>query len=369
MNPAEPSNGRIPWVDTLKGLGIALVVCGHIANDTLLQHLIYAFHMPLFFFISGFLHRPANDLRRYFRKKTIQLLVPYASFAAIASIPKAAHILRHGLTAHRMEHGFFVLLWGGAAMKGTYGVLWFLTCLFLTQQLSNWIIVRFSRSAFMVVSAASLLLSYGNSIWFPGDSLPWDANVVLAALPFFAVGYLLRDFDFGRAIPVAVGFASILATTLLLLRGIPIAYDMRSDILGVPFLTPLLALGCILFCIASCRLLTFTPVVGSMFKKLGVLSLGIMLIHKILPAVPGFGRFERHGLLLSFFVTILCSYFLAQGLLLTRITRALLLGSERDFAALKLFPLSVFEQRPPSILRTFPDSKLQSSQVSPPSLR
>src|ERR1700728_2689079 len=213
MNSAESSNGRIPWVDALKGLGIALVVFGHIANGSLFQRLIYTFHMPLFFFISGFLHKPANRLPRYFRKKTIHLLVPYASFAVIASIPKAAHILRHGFTAQRMEHGFFVLLWGGAAMRGTYGVLWFLTCLFLTQQVANWIIVRFSRSTFMMVSAASLLLSYGHSIWFPGDSLPWDADVVLAALPFFAVGYLLRDFDFGKAIPVIVGFASILATT------------------------------------------------------------------------------------------------------------------------------------------------------------
>lgn len=57
---------RIAWVDTAKGIGITLVVYGHVArglqnsgilsDSTLFQFLdasIYSFHMPLFFFLSG----------------------------------------------------------------------------------------------------------------------------------------------------------------------------------------------------------------------------------------------------------------------------------------------------------------------------
>ena len=45
----------IRWIDNLKGFGILLVVIGHTVPREGLGQWIYAFHMPLFFFISGFL--------------------------------------------------------------------------------------------------------------------------------------------------------------------------------------------------------------------------------------------------------------------------------------------------------------------------
>ena len=42
---------NIAFIDTLKAIGIILVVIGH--NDTILTKYIYSFHMPLFFFLSG----------------------------------------------------------------------------------------------------------------------------------------------------------------------------------------------------------------------------------------------------------------------------------------------------------------------------
>lgn len=38
-------------VDVAKGIGILLVILGHLKNP--LMDFIYAFHMPLFFFVSG----------------------------------------------------------------------------------------------------------------------------------------------------------------------------------------------------------------------------------------------------------------------------------------------------------------------------
>lgn len=62
---------RIEWLDSLKGFAIFLVVVGHAVLGYLragtfpeyqwslqLTHdLIYSFHMPLFFLISGFLYK------------------------------------------------------------------------------------------------------------------------------------------------------------------------------------------------------------------------------------------------------------------------------------------------------------------------
>lgn len=56
---------RLNWVDWAKTFGIFLVVFGHSFNPSSsewsweleLLNLIYSFHMPLFFFLSGYLFK------------------------------------------------------------------------------------------------------------------------------------------------------------------------------------------------------------------------------------------------------------------------------------------------------------------------
>ena len=52
-------NDRLAWVDNAKAFGMFLVVWGHtsgIHQDA--KELIYAFHVPLFFFLAGTLAKP-----------------------------------------------------------------------------------------------------------------------------------------------------------------------------------------------------------------------------------------------------------------------------------------------------------------------
>lgn len=61
------SNNRIAWVDIAKGIGIVLVLIGHISQNKNLHYFIYSFHMPLFFIISGYLY---SEKEQYVRKKS-----------------------------------------------------------------------------------------------------------------------------------------------------------------------------------------------------------------------------------------------------------------------------------------------------------
>lgn len=81
------------WVNIARGFGIILVVIGHALTDTLgckdgsisklLYDIIYSFHMPLFFFISGFLAAKAlsmvtlKDKTDYIVQRFKRLMVPY----------------------------------------------------------------------------------------------------------------------------------------------------------------------------------------------------------------------------------------------------------------------------------------------------
>lgn len=51
---------RIEYLDYAKGIGIILVVLGHILIKGNIKIYIYSFHMPLFFIISGYLFNYIN---------------------------------------------------------------------------------------------------------------------------------------------------------------------------------------------------------------------------------------------------------------------------------------------------------------------
>ena len=44
---------RIRWLDAARGYGILLVIFAHV-DYSFLRGIIYTFHMPLFFFLSGY---------------------------------------------------------------------------------------------------------------------------------------------------------------------------------------------------------------------------------------------------------------------------------------------------------------------------
>ena len=72
---------RIVWVDQLRGLAFYFVILGHMKIPEMLKSWIYSFHMPIFFFISGFnydIEKVANTKPlAYLKKLSMRLLVPY----------------------------------------------------------------------------------------------------------------------------------------------------------------------------------------------------------------------------------------------------------------------------------------------------
>ncbi len=100
----RPSPPRLGWVDYAKGIGIFLVVFGHALRSfpppgpgltiplyITLNWSIYAFHMPLFFLLSGlFLHSATRQpIGSFLRKKAATLLYPYFLWSLIYGIIQA----------------------------------------------------------------------------------------------------------------------------------------------------------------------------------------------------------------------------------------------------------------------------------------
>ena len=97
---------RLNWVDTAKGLGIVLVVIGHVVGGLVSADLmnwtptvqfveawIYSFHMPLFFFLSGlFLSRSVgkSSLLEFMSDKVRVVAYPYIVWSTLTVLLKSA---------------------------------------------------------------------------------------------------------------------------------------------------------------------------------------------------------------------------------------------------------------------------------------
>src|SRR6266496_728089 len=102
----DSRESRLNWVDAAKGLGIVLVVVGHVVRGLVSADLmnwtpaarfvdawIYSFHMPLFFFLSGlFLCRSAgnNSLLDFISDKARVVAYPYIVWSTITVLLKSA---------------------------------------------------------------------------------------------------------------------------------------------------------------------------------------------------------------------------------------------------------------------------------------
>ena len=173
---------RYSWIDNLKVIALFMVVMGHIPidGDGMIGKLIYNFHMPLFFFLSGLVHKDKSVMSNVRR-----LLVPYILFNILFLAVEAGWMFRQegnwNFVATSILGIFFPL------KHPIDYPTWFLLCLFEIK-----VIVKLvcSIRARIVVAILSIILAS-----FVSDkySLPFFWLEVIMALPYYIVGILLKE--------------------------------------------------------------------------------------------------------------------------------------------------------------------------------
>lgn len=120
-------NNRIDWIDISKGIGVILLVIGHMPSiPYVLQNWIYSFHMPLFFFLSGYTFKVKDCLKDSIKKMFRKLIVPYLIYNIIFLL---LDVILFGLSSE-IVHGDWEDMLSG---QGSFGVIWFLLSLFWVQ--------------------------------------------------------------------------------------------------------------------------------------------------------------------------------------------------------------------------------------------
>ena len=108
------NGNRTQSVDIAKGILIILVVVAHAQAD-IVHDIIFIFHMPLFFVISGFLIRQEKLLKTgYVRGKIKHLIIPYMIYLMLDML-----LVRKTLSVHDWMYA----LWGGRAVTDRKSVV------------------------------------------------------------------------------------------------------------------------------------------------------------------------------------------------------------------------------------------------------
>lgn len=267
-----PTKPRDPYLDNARSILITLVVIGHVVESIgsywagALYTWLYAFHMPAFVVISGYLSRSFRNEPRQLARLLSAVAVPYVIFEGI-----------HAAIRMAMGSEVNLNLWEPA------WTLWFLLALFFWRLLTP--LLRALRHPLLISIGVSLLAPLDGHL---DETLSWGR--VLSFLPFFTLGLIatpehvqrLRDFRYRilGAVLLAAGLAlSFLmhdefSATLLFMR------EGYEDV-GLTGVQGLIVRAAVLLAgtAATLALLVITPKDRYWWTAIGRRSLTVYLLH------------------------------------------------------------------------------------------
>lgn len=178
-------------LDIAKGIGMYLVILAHTCSKSNVVNLIYLFHMPLFFFVSGMITYYSNKeiaFKDFFKKKIKSLIVPYLFFFIFSFLYWyiIERKIRNQINISALD--VFLNIFICKADESLYlhnVVLWFLPCMFVTEMLFYYIIkLKKQKIIFVIAFIIGYILNVNNII------LPFCLETSLITIIFMYIGYL-----------------------------------------------------------------------------------------------------------------------------------------------------------------------------------
>ena len=180
-------------LDITKGIGILLVILGHCDSIPYmpLRHLIFTFHMPLFFLASGYLYR-AKGVKEALKKDFRHLGLPYViTCLAIVLFYFLYFLITKSHNSEPLRRYLIASLWGsGTTHTCKYlshlpaiGAIWFLPALLICKNVYNVLPKNNRRLVYSsVIFVAATII--GRYLIY----LPFSALSGLSGIVFYAIG-------------------------------------------------------------------------------------------------------------------------------------------------------------------------------------
>ncbi|WP_439033000.1 acyltransferase family protein [Gordonia terrae] len=233
--PYRPA-ARSVSIDLLRVFGIVAIIAGHVWDNQFTREGIYTWHVPLFFFLTGYLWTQHRAVRTEARKRARTLLVPYACWLALISIPYLGQeVLRDSKDPWPL---LLNLLWGGSELGRPFSAFWFVTALFFAVILLR-SLQRLPRFVPWTVSICVLIMCYLDSSAV--SALPLSAGVAVPAMLFILLGSAFRSIRSVVQQPLWIGTGLLVLPAILVGSHLSAPMDMKQADFGTPVLSVLVA--------------------------------------------------------------------------------------------------------------------------------
>lgn len=173
-------------LDGLKGAGILFMILGHMAVPQKVRGFIFSFHMPLFFFVSGYLYKE-KSIATMVKSNAKKVLFPYFITGLIIWISK---VLFEG----NYEWGLSIFLGNGSYPVWHFtdyyvGPLWFLACYFVSL-IGLHYLFKVKESYRFPILMVLWIIAFLYKHFF--NLLPFDILNSIPAISCLYIGYLTK---------------------------------------------------------------------------------------------------------------------------------------------------------------------------------
>jgi fucose 4-O-acetylase-like acetyltransferase len=241
--------------------------------------------------MSGYLYRNKSDYFAYFKRKFFHLLIPYLSFLILLSSHQyASYILniwqqKGNYSINEVLKFTLNLVYGGENITGSLGIFWFVTCLFLTQQLYNLLYSRFGANRWLMITImlGSYCLAMINCWFMQNVSFPWSMNVVAMALPFYWIGHMAASSSINHAKAAILSMVIIVVALVIDNWALfDVTFNMKYRRYGIVIFNVVIALAGIIIIQQLAKILYKKNYIGSALSEIGKASMIIMYLHQII---------------------------------------------------------------------------------------
>ena len=287
-------NKRIAYIDIAKGLGILVIVLAH--NDLAGYHptlhkFIYAFHIPLFFFLSGMFFRPERSFGETLRRRFNTLLKPYLFALFLIYLGEAVYAnMTFPNIAARIGRALYATGWYIDWVQ-----LWFIPHLFAVS-LFAWIAWRvlFGRLqrdwlrwlallAMLAVGVVTMPFFWPFVAPVIGGEyygLPFSLDLVFASGFFFIIGYEVNRKPLETFFASPVVLAASMGLLVAMIWFLPPMLDFNTRTYPSLWANTLEALlGITLILSLARNLEKWSEKLANVFRYFGRISLVILIFH------------------------------------------------------------------------------------------
>lgn len=308
---------RSVQIDVIRVVAMMAVVASHLwGSYDVVRALTFSWHVPIFFFLTGYLWTHGRSVSAEARSRARSLLVPFAAWMLLLGLAAIAYVsLRWGFTVAAIWPN----VWGGALSGGVFASFWFLPVLFFVavyvramERFPRWVVWAVTGVALAAFAVAGDVLALSPQ----GVALTFGCAVFTLAGQGFRVVQLLLPAQRPLAL---IGLAG---SAVLLLTGLVRPLDMKLGDFGTPVVSVVVS---IVICASLVTLATnafhaAAPAWGPFVSEMARTSLVVLTTHSAwfvvldIAGLPG---------VLVFTGALVLSWSLAIGLHRTPLSRML----------------------------------------------